>query len=448
MTTGEFRDLFPILTRKVYGKNLVYFDNAATSQRPKSVLDKFLALSQESNANIYRAVHKLSAEATDAYEQAREAARTFVNAGSREEILFTSGCTAAINTVAYSFGQAFVKAGDIIVVGEGEHHSNLVPWQLLCGRTGASLRILPINDKGHWDLSVLKALLGEGCPVAAGHDVKVAAGSVTPDLLGGLAAPRVKLVAVTHISNVLGLVNPVEEVIGLCHAAGVPVLVDGAQGIVHERVDVQAMDCDFYAFSGHKVYAATGTGVLYGKKHWLEQMPPFLSGGEMVGTVTLEHADFAALPHKFEAGTGNFASIATFPEAFETALMARELEIADAYESVCAYLEEALRARGDVRLYGEAAALTDAAGATETASAAYRRTGVFSFTIDGVHHEDVAQVLDKMGIAVRSGLMCAEPVIRHFGVSGMVRASLAPYNTMEEAEYFIKCLDKAVNLLR
>lgn len=431
MTTGEFRDLFPILTRKVYGKNLVYFDNAATSQRPKSVLDKFLALSQESNANIYRAVHKLSAEATDAYEQAREAARAFINAGSREEIIFTSGCTAAINTVAYSFGQAFVKEGDTIVVGEGEHHSNLVPWQLLCERTGAKLRILPIDDKGHWDLSVLKALLAEGTGGA-----------------GQEATQRVKLVAVTHISNVLGLVNPVEEVIGLCHAAGVPVLVDGAQGIVHEQVDVQAMDCDFYAFSGHKVYAATGTGVLYGKKHWLEQMPPFLSGGEMVGTVTLEHADFAALPHKFEAGTGNFASIATFPEAFETALMAREPEIANPYEDVCAYLEEALRARGDVRLYGEAAALTDAAGATETASAAYRRTGVFSFTIDGVHHEDVAQVLDKMGIAVRSGLMCAEPVIRHFGVSGMVRASLAPYNTMEEAEYFIKCLDKAVNLLR
>ena len=438
MTTREFRELFPILTRKVYGKDLVYFDNAATSQRPRSVLDKFLTLSQESNANIYRAVHKLSAEATDAYEQAREAARAFINAGSREEIIFTSGCTAAINTVAYSFGQAFVKEGDTIVVGEGEHHSNLVPWQLLCERTGAKLRILPIDDKGHWDLSVLKDLLAEGCPVAAG--------SVTPDLIGGLAAQRVKLVAVTHISNVLGLVNPVEEVIRLSHAAGVPVLVDGAQGIVHEQVDVQAMDCDFYAFSGHKVYAATGTGVLYGKKKWLEQMPPFLSGGEMVGTVTLERADFAGLPHKFEAGTGNFASIATFPEAFETARLAREAEIANAYEGVCTYLEEALRARGDVQLYGEAASQT--LGGEAGPTGAYRRAGVFSFTIAGVHHEDLAQVLDKMGVAVRSGLMCAEPVIRHFGVSGMVRASLAPYNTMEEAEYFIKCLDKAVNLLR
>lgn len=427
--------MFPILTRKVYGKELVYFDNAATSQRPQSVLDKYLRLSQESNANIYRAVHKLSAEATDAYEQAREAARVFVHAGSREEILFTSGCTAAINTVAYSFGQAFVKAGDLLVVGEGEHHSNLVPWQLLCERTGASLRILPIDDKGHWDLSVLKEILAEG---ACSNGAAGVAGS----------SQRVKLVAVTHISNVLGLVNPVEEVIRLCHAAGIPVLVDGAQGIVHERVDVQAMDCDFYAFSGHKLYAATGTGVLYGKKRWLEQMPPFLSGGEMVGTVTLEHADFAGLPHKFEAGTGNFASVATFPEAFETALLARESEIAGAYEAVCAYLEEALRARGDVRLYGEPGTIADAAGSTDTAGTTYRRAGVFSFTIDGAHHEDVAQVLDKMGIAVRSGLMCAEPVIRHFGVNGMVRASLAPYNTMEEAETFIKCLDKAVNLLR
>ena len=237
--------------------------------------------------------------------------------------------------------------------------------------------------------------------------------------------------------------------IRLCHAAGVPVLVDGAQGIVHERVDVQAMDCDFYAFSGHKVYAATGTGVLYGKKRWLEQMPPFLSGGEMVGTVTLSHADFAGLPHKFEAGTGNFAAIATFPEAFETALLAREPKIATSYEAVCAYLEDALRARGDVRLYGDTGNPSGQAVLTGEASpAAYRRAGVVSFTIDGVHHEDAAQVLDKMGIAVRSGLMCAEPVIRHFGVSGMLRASLAPYNTMEEAEYFIKCLDKAINLLR
>lgn len=433
MTTREFRELFPILMRKVYGKSLVYFDNAATSQRPRSVVDKWVRISQESNANIYRAVHKLSAEATDAYEQAREAARAFINAGSREEIIFTSGCTAAINTVAYSFGQAFVKAGDTIIVGEGEHHSNLVPWQLLCERTGASLQILPIDDKGHWDLSVLKGLLAEG---KYGADAEG-------------ASQRVKLVAVTHISNVLGLVNPVEAVIRLCHAAGVPVLVDGAQGIVHERVDVQAMDCDFYAFSGHKVYAATGTGVLYGKKRWLEQMPPFLSGGEMVGTVTLSHADFAGLPHKFEAGTGNFAAIATFPEAFETALLAREPEIATSYEAVCSYLEGALRARGDVRLYGDTGNPAGQAVLTGEASpAAYRRAGVFSFTIDGVHHEDAAQVLDKMGIAVRSGLMCAEPVIRHFGVSGMLRASLAPYNTMEEAESFIKCLDKAINLLR
>lgn len=420
MTVQEFRRLFPILKRKVYGKNLVYLDNAATSQRPQAVLDKFLQVSRESNANIYRAVHKLSAEATDYYEQAREAARDFIHAASREEIIFTSGCTAAINTVAYSFGDAFVGPGDEIVVSEGEHHSNLVPWQLLCRRKGATLRILPIDDNGHWDLGVLKTLLGAGPSGAQG-------------------ATRVKLVAVTHVSNVLGLINPVEEVIRMSHAAGVPVLVDGAQGIVHEKVDVRAMDCDFYAFSGHKLYAATGTGVLYGKKSWLERMPPFLSGGEMVGTVSLETSDFAPLPHKFEAGTGNFAAVATFPEAFRTAALAREAEINGAYEAACAYLEDALRARSDIRLYGAQASVP---------KLSYRRAGVFSMTIDGVHHEDAAQLLDKMGVAVRSGLMCAEPVIRHFGQSGMLRVSLAPYNTPEEVEYFIKSLDKAVNMLR
>ena len=431
MTVQEFRRLFPILERKVYGKNLVYLDNAATSQRPQAVLDKFVQVSRESNANIYRAVHKLSAEATDYYEQAREATRAFVNAASREEIIFTSGCTAAVNTVAYSFGEAFVGAGDEIVVSECEHHSNLVPWQLLCQRKGAALRILPIDDQGHWDLGLLKTLLG---------------GEPSGTQAGTRSNQRVKLVAVTHISNVLGLVNPVEEVIRLCHAAGVPVLVDGAQGIVHEKVDVQAMDCDFYAFSGHKLYAPTGTGVLYGKKSWLEQMPPFLSGGEMVGTVTLEAATFAGLPHKFEAGTGNFAAVATFPEAFRTATLAREPRLASAFEATCAYLETALRGRSDLRLYGDTAPLP--ASVSDKYSVPYRRAGVFSFTIDGVHHEDVAQILDKMGVAVRSGLMCAEPVIRHFGREGMVRVSLAPYNTMEEVEYFIKCLDKAVNMLR
>lgn len=417
MTVQTFRTLFPALDGKVYGKALVYFDNAATSQRPASVIDKYARMSREANANIYRAVHKLSADATEAYEQGREAVRAFIGAASREEIIFTSGCTAAVNTVAYSFGEAFVRPGDVIVVGEAEHHSNLVPWQQLCLRKGADLRVLPVDEEGHWQLDELGRLLG-----------------AQPDG----AASRVKLVAVAHISNVLGLVNPVEEVIGMAHAAGVPVLVDGAQGVVHEAVDVQAMDCDFYCFSGHKLYAAPGTGVLYGKKKWLEAMPPFLFGGEMVDTVTLEKTTFAGLPHKFEAGTGNFTAVATFPEAVETARLARDPQLLAAFDETCRCLEDALKARSDIRLYG---ASGDAAGP-------YRRAGVCSFTVDGVHHEDLAQLLDKMGVAVRSGLMCAEPVIRHFGVSGMLRASLLPYNTLQEVEYFMQCLDKAVAMLR
>lgn len=422
MTVQTFRSLFPALDGKVYGKALVYFDNAATSQRPRSVIDKYARMSRDANANIYRAVHKLSADATEAYEQGREAVRAFIGAASREEIIFTSGCTAAVNTVAYSFGEAFVRPGDVIVVGEAEHHSNLVPWQQLCLRKGADLRVLSVDEDGHWNMDELGRLLG-----------------VQPDG----AASRVKLVAVAHISNVLGLVNPVEEVIGMAHAAGVPVLVDGAQGIVHEAVDVQAMDCDFYCFSGHKLYAAPGTGVLYGKKKWLEAMPPFLYGGEMVDTVTLEKTTFAGLPHKFEAGTGNFTAVATFPEAVETARLAREPQLRAAFDETCRCLEDALKARSDIRLYG-AATSTVSGSRTE----AYRRSGVYSFTVDGVHHEDLAQLLDKMGVAVRSGLMCAEPVIRHFGVSGMLRASLLPYNTLQEVEYFMQCLDKAVTMLR
>lgn len=410
MDALSFRRLFPALDRKLYGKPLLYFDNAATSQRPLSVIERGRQLSETSNANIYRAVHTLSAEATRAYEQGREAARAFLNAPSREEIIFTSGCTAAINTVAYSFGDAFVGEGDVLVAGEAEHHSNLVPWQQLCLRKGASLEILPVDDGGHWKTDVLRRLLSE-------------------------RKGRVKLVALAHISNVLGLVNPVEEVIRLCHAAEVPVLLDGAQGIVHETVDVQKLDCDFYAFSAHKLYGPTGVGVLYGKKKWLEKMPPFLCGGEMVDTVTPTKTTFAPLPHKFEAGTGNFTAVGCLPQAFETALLARESGVAGPFEAACESLKAALESRPDVHLYG-------------AEGEGYRRSAVFSFTVDGTHHEDLAQLLDKMGVAVRSGLMCAEPTIRRFGVSGMLRASLAPYNTLEETETFMKCLDRAVKMLR
>ena len=279
----EIRSVFPALSRKVYGKDLVYFDNAATVQRPQSVIDCWNRISGESNANIHRAVHLLAEEATDAYESARDAVQHFINASTREEIIFTSGATASINLVAFSFGEAFVGDGDEIIVSEAEHHSDIVPWQMMCMRKGASLKVLPVDDTGHLRM----------------------------DMLDSLITSRTRIVAVTHISNVLGLVNPVRRIVEKCHSRGVPVLVDGAQGIVHQSVDVQELDCDFYVFSGHKVFAAPGTGVLYGKKKWLEQMPPFMTGGEMVGTVRFSGTTFAPLPMKFEAGTQNFAGIST-----------------------------------------------------------------------------------------------------------------------------------------
>lgn len=408
MTLDKVRSHFPILGRKVYGKNLVYLDNAATSQRPVEVIDMWNRISTESNANIHRAVHILADEATTAYEAAREEVRNFIGASSREEIVLTAGTTASINLVAYSFGEAFVKEGDEVIVSEVEHHSNIVPWQLMCQRKGAVLKVIPVDDKGHLDLTSLDILL----------------------------SPKTRIVAVSHISNVLGIVNPVGEIIAKCHAKGVPVLVDGAQGIVHQRVDVQKLDCDFYVFSGHKIYAATGTGVLYGKKELLDAMPPFMGGGEMVGTVRFSGTTYAPLPMKFEAGTTNFASAATLKPALEFAGSLDSQEIRANEDAVRDYMLEALLSDERVRLFGVPGSNKE------------EKIPLFSFCIDGVHHEDLALILDKMGIAVRSGQMCAEPLMDRFGVTGMLRASFAPYNTMEEAEYFVNCLNKAINMLR
>ena len=408
MTLDKVRSHFPILGRKVYGKNLVYLDNAATSQRPVEVIDMWNRISTESNANIHRAVHILADEATTAYEAAREEVRNFIGASSREEIVLTAGTTASINLVAYSFGEAFVKEGDEVIVSEVEHHSNIVPWQLMCQRKGAVLKVIPVDDNGHLDLTSLDILL----------------------------SPKTRIVAVSHISNVLGIVNPVGEIIAKCHAKGVPVLVDGAQGIVHQRVDVQKLDCDFYVFSGHKIYAATGTGVLYGKKELLDAMPPFMGGGEMVGTVRFSGTTYAPLPMKFEAGTTNFASAATLKPALEFAGSLDSQEIRANEDAVRDYMLEALLSDERVRLFGVPGSNKE------------EKIPLFSFCIDGVHHEDLALILDKMGIAVRSGQMCAEPLMDRFGVTGMLRASFAPYNTMEEAEYFVNCLNKAINMLR
>ena len=407
MTIGEIRNQFPALSRKVYGKDLVYFDNAATSQRPQSVIDEWNRISAESNANIHRAVHRLADEATQAYEAARDAVKGFLNASGREEIVFTSGTTAAVNLVAFCFGEAFVKEGDEVIVTEAEHHSNIVPWQMMCRRKGAVLKVLPVDEDGHLEMGMLDGLLTE----------------------------KTRIMAVTQISNVLGIINPVKEIIAKCHSKGVPVLVDGAQGAVHCKVDVQDMDCDFYVFSGHKLYAATGTGVLYGKKKWLEQMPPYMGGGEMVGTVTFAETTYAPLPMKFEAGTQNFASAATLKPAVEFAGLLNDEELMRNADAMRDYLLNEFSADERIRLYGVPRSTNE------------EKIPLFSFTVKGVHHEDLALILDKMGIATRSGQMCAEPLMDRFGVTGMLRVSLAPYNTMEEAEYFVKCLNRAIDML-
>ena len=407
MVVDEIRKQFPALSRRVYGKDLVYFDNAATSQRVRSVIDMWNRISCESNANIHRAVHRMADEATQAYEEARDAVKDFLNASSREEIVFTSGTTAAINLAAFCFGEAFVKEGDEVIVTEAEHHSNIVPWQMMCRRKGAVLKVLPVDESGHLMMEKLDDLLGE----------------------------RVRIMAVTHISNVLGIVNPVKEIIEKCHSRGVPVLVDGAQGAVHCRVDVRDLDCDFYVFSGHKLYAATGTGVLYGKKSLLDQMTPYMGGGEMVGTVSFSETTYAPLPMKFEAGTQNFASAATLKPAIEFINSLNDNELIRYNDSIRDYLLYELTRDERIRLFGVPRGTSE------------EKIPLFSFVVEGVHHEDLALILDKMGVAVRSGQMCAEPLMDRFGVTGMLRASLAPYNTMEEAEYFVKCLNKATDML-
>ena len=406
MRVEEIRELFPGLGQTVYGRPLVYFDNAATAMRPVSVLEKWRELSSFHNSNIHRAVHKLAADATQEYEKTRDFVKEYINAGGREEVIFTSGTTAAINLVAFCFGEAFVNQGDEIIVSEEEHHSNIVPWQMMCSRKGAVLKVLPVTDDGHLDISAL----------------------------GGLLTPRTKLLAVTQISNTLGIKNPIKEIVNICHSNNCYVLADGAQGIVHEGMDVRADDVDFYVFSGHKIYGATGTGVLYGKKELLDRMPPYMGGGEMIETVRFSGTTYAPLPGKFEAGTQNINGTPTLVPALELASMMNDKELREYGAAVQDYLLHELSSRPEIRLFGVPRGTDE-------------KVPLFSFTVEGVHHEDIALILDKMGIAVRSGQMCAEPLMDRFGVTGMLRASLAPYNTMEEAEYFVKSLDKAIKML-
>lgn len=414
----EIRGQFPALQQLVYGKPLVYLDNGATSQKPQCVIDLVDKMHKGANANVHRAMHKLSDDATALYEGAREKVREFINAPARENIIFTSGTTASINLVASSFCRKFLREGDEVIVSGDSHHSNIVPWQLACEAAGAVVKAIPVLECGELDMEAYK----------------------------GMLSGKVKIVAVEHISNVLGIVNPVKEVIDCAHAQGIPVLVDGAQGIVHAKVDVQELDCDFYAFSGHKIYAATGSGVLYGRKELLEAMPPYMGGGDMVDTVTFEKTTYAPLPLKFEAGTPNFIAQASLAPALEFAQSLREGEIAAVVEAeekkIIAYLREELQKIEGCRIYGVPEADDVELGMPGS------KIPLFSFNIEGCFPSDLAQLLDKMGVAVRTGLMCCEPLMTRFGVTSMVRVSFLPYNTLQEAEYFIASLHRAVRMLR
>lgn len=400
----KIREDFPILSREVNGKPLVYLDSGATAQKPRVVIDKIDELHRSCNANIHRGLHRLSEETTEAYEEAREEVRRFIGAASTREIVFTAGATASINTVAYSFAERYLYQGDNVIVTEMEHHSNIVPWQLVCERKGATLRVLPFDDAGRLMIEKLPDLLDE----------------------------RTRIVAVTQASNVLGTCPPLPEIIRMAHAAGVPVLVDGCQGIVHGGVDVTTLDCDFYAFSGHKLYGPTGIGVLYGKEKWLADMPPFMGGGDMVATVSFAGTTYAELPLKFEAGTANYIGAIGLGEAIRY-LRSLDLEGAAQHEAtLLKRTTDRLSAVDGLRIYGSQP----------------DKCGIVSFTVDGTHPYDVGMILDKMGVAVRTGTHCAEPVMTHYGLTSMVRVSLALYNTLEEIDVLEAAVRRAVRMLR
>lgn len=393
---------FPILEETVYGKRLVYLDNGATSQRPRRVVEKMNEYYLRYNSNVHRGVHFLSNKCTDANEEARETVRRFINAASDKEVIFTRGTTESINLVAFSFGEAFIGEGDEIVVTEMEHHANIVPWQMLCQRKGAVLKVIPFKDNGELDLSKLDELLTD----------------------------RVKLVGAAYVSNVLGTVNPVDEIIRRAHAVGAKVLVDGAQAIQHIPVDVQALDCDFFVFSGHKIYGPTGVGVLYGKEALLNEMPPWQGGGEMIKEVRFEKTTYNELPFKFEAGTPDFIGVIGLGEAIKYVEGIGLQEMADYEHDLLQYAMTRMREIPGMRFFGEAAA----------------KSSVISFALGDLHHSDVGILLDKLGIAVRTGQLCAEPTMQHFGVTGMVRASLGMYNTREEIDMFCDGLRKVAKM--
>ena len=400
----KIRASFPILNRKVKDKPLVYFDNAATTQKPQVVIDALTDYYKLYNANIHRGIHSLAEEATAAYEATRDTIKTFINAEYREEIIFTRGVTESINLVAYSWGKANLKAGDEIIISGMEHHSNIVPWQLIAEATGAVIKVIPVDDKGELMMEEFYQLLSD----------------------------KTKLVSIVHASNALGTINPIREIITAAHNKGALVLVDGAQSSVHLDIDVQDLDCDFFAISSHKVYGPTGIGVLYGKKSILENMPPFMGGGEMIKEVSFEGSTWNELPYKFEAGTPNIADTVALKAAIDFVAEIGKENIRAHEDELLAYATKQLQTVEGVKLIGEAK----------------HKVSVASFVIEGVHPQDVGILLDNQGVAVRTGHHCTQPLMKRFGIPGTIRASFAMYNTREEIDVMIHALTKAIKLLR
>ena len=399
----HIRTDFPILEEKIYNKDLIYFDNGATTQKPRCVVEKIEEGYYHLNANIHRGVHYLSQKATEAHEAARSTVADFLHAGKREEIIFTRGTTEAINLVATSFGEAFCHEGDEVIVSVMEHHSNIVPWQMLCERKGMKLRVVPMNERGELDLDVFKSLLNE----------------------------HTKIVSIAHVSNVLGTINPVAEIIRIAHAKNVPVLVDGAQAVPHIPVNVVELDADFYVFSGHKIYGPTGIGALYGKSDWLNAIPPYQGGGEMIATVTFEKTTYNELPFKFEAGTPDYIGSTALAEALRYVQNIGLDKIAAHEHELLTYCTEKLLEIEGMRIIGTAK----------------DKSSVISFLVGNIHPYDLGMLLDKLGIAVRTGHHCAQPLIDSLGIPGTVRASFAFYNTKEEIDTFVAALKRVVAML-
>jgi cysteine desulfurase/selenocysteine lyase len=396
---GLVRSDFPILSETIYGKPLIYLDNAATTQKPRCVVEKIVDGYYHRNANVHRGVHFLSQEATEAHEQARKTIRAFINASSSNEIIFTRGTTEAINLVAFSFGETFCKKDDEILISAMEHHSNIVPWQMLCERKGCKLQVVSFNEKGELNIDELKSKINE----------------------------KTKLIAVTHVSNAMGTINPIKEIIDIAHKHNVPVLIDGAQSIPHIKVDMQDLDADFYAFSAHKIYGPTGIGILYGKEKWLEKMVPYQGGGEMISKVTFEKTTYNTLPFKFEAGTPDFIGSTAFGEALKYVSNIGLGNIADYENELLQYATQQLSQIENIRFIGTAK----------------HKSSVISFLVGNIHPYDMGSILDKLGIAVRTGHHCAEPVMDAFGIEGTVRASFAFYNTKTEIDELVKGVERA-----